>query len=391
MPARRLVATVPALPERRLWYTYRAMQQTLSTQTADIVRGERERLLANRTLVRGWLYLVLLMLFALVLVGGATRLTDSGLSITQWKPIHGVIPPLTEAEWQEELELYRQIPQYQQINKGMSLEDFKYIFWWEWAHRLLARSVGFVFALPLAFFWATRRIERGLAPKLVGLLFLGGLQGFVGWWMVASGLVERTDVSQYRLAMHLTLACIIFAAIMVVARGLAPHSAPPADRGTQRFAGWLVVATLLQVFLGGLVAGTNAGLTYNTWPLMDGAIIPSDLFVMSPAWVNFFENVKTVQFTHRAGAYAVFVLALWHMIAVRRRLPGTTHARRALVLFHLVLAQAIIGIVTLLMHMPLHWALLHQGFALIVLGFAAAHWRGTKGAYPLPTEIKVAG
>ncbi len=379
------------MPRSRLWYTYPAMQQTLSTQTADNVRGERERLLANRTLVRGWLYVVLLMLFALVLVGGATRLTDSGLSITQWKPIHGVIPPLSEAEWQEELELYRQIPQYQQINKGMSLEEFKYIFWWEWAHRLLARGVGFVFALPLAFFWATRRIERGLAPKLVGLLLLGGLQGFVGWWMVASGLVERTDVSQYRLAMHLTLACIIFAAIMVVARGLAPHSEPPADRGTQRFAGWLVVATLFQVFLGGLVAGTNAGLTYNTWPLMDGAIIPSDLFVMSPAWVNFFENVKTVQFTHRLGAYAVFVLALWHMIAVRRRLPGTTHARRALVLFHLVLLQAAIGVVTLLMHMPLHWALLHQGFALIVLGFAAAHWRGTKGAYPLPTEIKVAG
>ncbi|MBL8576293.1 MAG: COX15/CtaA family protein [Mesorhizobium sp.] len=367
------------------------MQQALSTPTADNVLGERQRLLANRTLVRGWLYFVLLMLFALVLVGGATRLTDSGLSITEWKPIHGVIPPLTEAQWEEELELYRQIPQYQQINKGMSLAEFKYIFWWEWAHRLLARGVGFVFAIPLLAFWATRRIEPGLTPKLVGLLALGGLQGVVGWWMVASGLVERTDVSQYRLATHLTLAFAIFAAIMVVARGLAPHSAPAADRNTQRFAGWLVIVALFQSFLGALVAGTNAGLTYNTWPLMDGAIVPSDLFVMSPAWVNFFENVKTVQFTHRLGAYVVFVLALWHMIAVRRCLPGTTHARRALVLFHLVLLQAVIGIVTLLMHMPLHWALLHQGFALIVLGFAAAHWRGTKGAYPLPTEIKVAG
>jgi len=365
------------------------MEQTLTTKTAVDVRGERERLLANRRLVRGWLYVILLMLVALVIVGGATRLTDSGLSITEWKPIHGVIPPLTEAEWQEELELYRQIPQYQQINKGMSLEEFKYIFWWEWAHRLLARGVGFVFAIPLLFFWATRRIEPGLTPKLVGLLALGGMQGAVGWWMVASGLVERTDVSQYRLAMHLTLAFVIFAAIMVVARGLAPHSAPPADRATQRFAGWLVIAVLFQSFLGALVAGTNAGLTYNTWPLMDGAIVPSDLFIMSPAWVNFFENVKTVQFVHRVGAYAVFGLALWHMIAVRRRLLGTTHARRALVLFHLVLLQAIIGIVTLLMHMPLHWALTHQFVALIVLGFTAAHWRGTKGAYPLPTEIRV--
>jgi len=366
------------------------MEQALTTGTPRTVRGERERLLANRKLVRGWLYLILLMLFALVLVGGATRLTESGLSITEWKPIHGVIPPLSEAEWQEEFDLYRQIPQYQQINKGMSLQDFKYIFWWEWAHRVLARGVGFVFALPLLFFWATGRVERGLTPKLLGLLALGGLQGAVGWWMVASGLVERTDVSQYRLAMHLTLACIIFVAIMVVARGLAPHTEAPADRGTRRFAGWLVIAVLFQIFLGGLVAGTNAGLSYNTWPLMDGAIIPSDLFVMSPAWVNFFENVKTVQFVHRVGAYVLFLLALWHMIATGRKLRGTTHARRAVVLFHLVLIQAAIGIATLLMHMPLHWALLHQGFALIVLGFAAAHWRGTKGAYPLPTEIVLA-
>ncbi|MDQ2703605.1 MAG: COX15/CtaA family protein [Pseudomonadota bacterium] len=366
------------------------MEQVLDNGSERAVRSDRERLLANRALLRGWLYVILLMLVALVVVGGATRLTDSGLSITEWKPLHGVIPPLSEAEWQEEFDLYRQIPQYQQINKGMSLDEFKYIFWWEWAHRILARGVGFVFALPLLFFWATGRVERGLSPKLVGLLLLGGLQGAVGWWMVRSGLVERTDVSQYRLAMHLTLACVIFVAIMVVARGLAPHTEAPADRGTQRFSGFLVLAVLIQTFLGGLVAGTNAGLSYNTWPLMDGAIIPGDLFVMSPAWVNFFENVKTVQFVHRVGAYALLLLALWHMIAAGRKLRGTTHARRAVVLFHLVLVQAAIGIATLLLHMPLHWALLHQGFALVVLGFAAAHWRGTKGAYPLPTEIVAA-
>lgn len=377
------------MQEARLWSTNPAMEQTL-THAADTLRSERDSLLANRKLIRGWLYFVLLLLVALVVVGGATRLTDSGLSITQWKPIHGVIPPLSEAEWEEELELYRQIPQYQQINKGMSLDEFKFIFWWEWAHRLLARGVGFVFALPLVFFWATGRIEKGLGRKLVGLLALGGLQGFVGWWMVASGLVERTDVSQYRLAIHLTLACVIFLAIMVVARGLAPHTEPPADKETQSFAGFLVLAILMQVFLGGLVAGTDAGLSYNTWPLMDGAIIPGDLFIQEPWWRNLFENPKTVQFVHRLGAYALFVLALWHMIAARRGLPGTTHARRALVLFHLVLVQAAIGIITLVMVMPLHWALLHQGFALAVLGFAAAHWRGTKGAYPLPTEIRIA-
>ena len=226
---------------------------------------------------------------------------------------------------------------------------------------------------------------------MVGLLLLGGLQGAVGWWMVASGLVDRVDVSQYRLATHLTLACLIFVAIMVVARGLAPHSEAPADEGTQRFAGFLVLAVLIQTFLGGLVAGLDAGMSYNTWPLMDGAVVPGDLLVIEPAWRNFFENPKAVQFVHRAGAYAVLLLALWHMIAVRRKLPGTTHARRALVFFHLVLLQAAIGIATLVMQMPLHWALLHQGFALIVLGFAAAHWRGAKGAYPLPTEIRLAG
>ena len=351
----------------------------------------RDRDIRNRALVRGWLYVVLLVLFALVLVGGATRLTNSGLSITEWQPIHGVVPPLNDAEWQEEFQRYQQIPQYAEINKGMSLGEFKSIFWMEWAHRLLARGVGFVFALPLLFFWATRRIESGLGPKLLGILLLGAFQGAVGWWMVASGLVDRVDVSQYRLATHLTIAALIFTATMVVARGLAPHTEPPADGPTQRLAGILVVLVLVQLYLGGLVAGLDAGLSYNTWPLMDGRVIPGDLFVLDPAWRNLFENPKTVQFVHRIGAYVVFLAALWHMIATRRSLPGTTHARRAALLFLLVLVQASIGIATLLLHVPLHLALTHQGFALIVLGFAAAHWRGAKGAYPLPHEVAVRG
>jgi len=340
--------------------------------------------------VRLWLIAVAVLVVAMILVGGATRLTESGLSITEWKPIHGVIPPLSDAEWQEEFDKYRQIPEYKQINAGMSMDAFKTIFWWEWAHRILARGVGVVFALPLVFFWATGRIERGLMPKLVGLLALGGMQGVLGWWMVSSGLVDRVDVSQYRLAAHLTLAAIIFAAIMVVARGLAPHTEPAADRATQRFAGWLVLLVIVQIYLGGLVAGLDAGMAYNEWPLMEGSLVPSGLLVIEPAWRNFFENAKTVQFDHRIGAYVVFAVALWHMIAVRRRLPGTTHGRRALVLFHLMLVQALIGIVTLVMQVPLHWALLHQGFALVVLGFAAAHWRATKGSYPLAAEIRTA-
>jgi cytochrome c oxidase assembly protein subunit 15 len=354
--------------------------------TPFVVRDRQSR---NRALVRGWLYLVLLVMFALFLVGGATRLTDSGLSITEWKPIHGVIPPLSDAEWQEEFAKYQQIPEYRQLHADMTLGDFKTIFWWEWAHRILARGVGAVFALPLLLFWATGRLESALKPKLVGLLLLGGLQGAVGWWMVASGLVERTDVSQYRLATHLLLACLIFTATMVVARGLAPHSAAPADRPTQRFAGLLLVLVLFQIYLGGLVAGLDGGLSYNTWPLMDGSVVPGDLFVIDPAWRNLFENPKTVQFIHRCGAYLLFALALWHMIATNLRLPGTTHARRALVLFLLVLVQAAIGISTLVTQVPLHLALTHQALALIVLGFAAAHWRGTKGSYPLPTEIAV--
>ena len=338
----------------------------------------------DRRLVRGWLYVVLLVLVALVIVGGATRLTGSGLSITEWKPIHGVIPPLNAAEWQEEFDKYRQIPEYQQVNRGMSLDDFKFIFWWEWAHRMLARSVGILFALPLAFFWLTGRLERKVKPKLVSILALGGLQGAIGWWMVTSGLAERIDVSQVRLAIHLTLACIIFTATMVVARGLAPHSARPAAASTRNLAGLLVLLVLVQIFLGGLVAGLNAGLTYNSWPLMDGRIWPDGLLVMQPAWENLFENPKTVQFMHRMVAYTLLALAAWHALASARSDGArSTHARRAALMVSLITGQAAIGIVTLLGQVPLYWALAHQGVALVVLGFAAAHWRACTGAYPV--------
>lgn len=353
------------------------------------IASRQAREAANRKLVRRWLYLGLLVIFALVLVGGATRLTDSGLSITEWKPIHGVIPPLNEAEWQEEFVKYQQIPEYQTINKGMTLDAFKSIFWWEWAHRLLARATGLVFALPLAFFWLTGRLEPVLKPRLLGILALGGLQGFIGWWMVSSGLTERTDVSQYRLAVHLVMASLIFAATTYVARGLAPHSEGPAQDGTRKFAGFLVLAVLIQIYLGALVAGLDAGLAYNTWPLMDGAWVPSDLWNMEPAWRNAFESPKTVQFIHRCGAYTLFALALIHMVMTLRAEPGTTHARRSVVLALLVTTQAGIGIWTLLSMVHMHVALMHQGVALIVLFFAVAHWRAAKGPYHLPTEVSV--
>jgi cytochrome c oxidase assembly protein subunit 15 len=340
----------------------------------------------NRALVRAWLYVVAALLFALFLVGGATRLTNSGLSITEWQPIHGVIPPLNAAEWQEEFAKYKQIPEYKVLNRDMDLAGFKHIFWWEWTHRLLARSVGFVFAVPLILLWAAGRIERRLKPKLVGILVLGGLQGAIGWWMVASGLVGRTDVSQYRLAIHLTTACLIFIATLAVARGLAPHSERQAVRSVQIFAGWIVALVLFQIYLGALVAGTDAGFSYNTWPLMDGRIVPDGLFVLEPAWRNLFENPKTVQFIHRCGAYLVWIVALAHMVFAFRHAPATTHARRAMVLFLLVTLQAAIGITTLLMQVPIDLGLAHQAMALVVLGFATAHWRGTKGAYPVEAK-----
>lgn len=344
----------------------------------------RDQLLRNRAAVRIWLYVVLVVLFALVMVGGATRMTGSGLSITEWKPIHGVIPPLNQSEWQEEFEKYQQIPQYEQINKGMSLDEFKGIFWWEWAHRLLARGVGFLVAIPLAFFWLTGRLEPRLKLSLVGLLALGGLQGAIGWWMVASGLVERVSVSQYRLATHLTLACIIIVAVTYIARGLATYSQGPADRSVRRLAGIMVLLVLIQIYLGGLVAGLHAGLSYNTWPLMDGAIIPGDLFAIDPAWRNLFENPKTVQFIHRMFAYTLLAVAVWHAIATARAEPGSTHGRRAWLLLGLVLVQAAVGVGTLLAQAHMHWALLHQGVAMVVLIFATAHWRGAKGPYALP-------
>ncbi len=360
---------------------------TTDIGAAPIVAREREA--RNRFQVRLWLYFVLVTLFALVLVGGATRLTDSGLSITEWKPIHGVIPPLSQADWDEEFAKYKLIPEYQQINEGMTLSQFKRIFWWEWSHRLLARSVGFIFALPLAFFWLTGRLERQIKPRLLGILALGGLQGAIGWWMVASGLTERTDVSQYRLAIHLVTACLIFIATMVVARGLAPHSAGVSSSSTRRGAGIMVLLALIQIYLGALVAGLDAGFTYNTWPMMDGAWVPGDLFLQQPWWINLFENVKTVQYVHRIGAYVVLLVALWHMLSARRHDARSPHANRAAILFLLILAQVGFGVATLLTEVQLHVALAHQGIALIVLGFAAAHWRGTKGAYSPQTEVEV--
>jgi len=324
--------------------------------------------------VRVWLWLVAALVAAIVLVGGTTRLTGSGLSITEWQPIAGVLPPLSENAWLAEFEKYRSIPQFFAVNSAMTLAEFKFIYWWEWTHRLLGRLVGVAFLLPfLAFLWRGL-IERALAWKLGAIFVLGGLQGAVGWWMVQSGLAERTDVSQYRLAIHLTLASVILAAVVAVATSLGPAREAPLARRFRWTAGAILALVLLQIFLGALVAKTNAGLTFNTWPLIGGWFLPPGdaLFAVTPGWKNFFENVLLVQFQHRIVAYALFLLALGHALDAARLGPHPA-ALRAMILFALVALQALLGIVTLLLVVPLPLALAHQAGAVVVLVAAALH------------------
>lgn len=327
--------------------------------------------------VRIWLMTVATLILAMIVVGGATRLTDSGLSITEWQPILGAIPPLTDAHWQEAFEKYRLIPEYHQVNKGMSLEDFKFIYWWEWSHRFLGRLIGLVFAIPLGVLWLTGALRPGYAAKFFGVLLLGGLQGFVGWYMVQSGLADRVDVSQYRLALHLVVAFLILALVVWLAREHAPVTGRIRLSTLTRAQHWvaraLVVFVIVQVVLGALVAGLKAGLTYNTWPLMDGRLIPNGLGTLSPWYLNLFENVTTVQFNHRMMAYVVVALALWHALDLRRSADDEHVVNSSWLLLLAILAQAAIGIWTLLESVPLALGLAHQGVAAIVLVLAVVH------------------
>jgi cytochrome c oxidase assembly protein subunit 15 len=331
---------------------------------------------ARNRAIRLWLIGVAALIFALVVVGGATRLTESGLSITEWKPVAGVVPPLNETAWRAEFERYKTIPQYQTLNRGMSLADFKTIFWWEWTHRLLGRLVGVVFLLPLLWFAWKRWIDPPLRNRLAVIFGLGALQGAVGWWMVASGLAERTEVSQYRLATHLTLACLIYAAVVWTIRSLSRGGKVGAPLRLRITAWGLPILVLVQIYLGALVAGLRAGYAYNTWPLIDGQFIPdtASLFFTHPWWRNLFENVLTVQFNHRMTAYALWLVAVWHMIDTVRQgralLPG------AALLAVAVSMQAALGIATLLEVVPLSLGLLHQGMAVVVLTVATVHAAG---------------
>lgn len=326
-----------------------------------------------------WLFVTAFLVFAMVVVGGATRLTGSGLSITEWKPVSGALPPLSEHAWQDSFRLYQATPQYKLINRGMSLGEFKFIFWWEWSHRLLGRLVGVVFGLPFLVFLFTRRLPLRLVWRCIILFALGGLQGLVGWWMVKSGLEARVTVAPERLATHLGLALILFCAL--VWTGLEAWSGQ-ARVGGRRQDGWslagvgLLVGVYLQCLLGALVAGNQAGLVDNDWPLMSGRFFPDDYRGVT-LWQTLAHSQAAVQFNHRILAYLIFAAAAFLAVqAVRARYLSGTLRGLFVTLLVAVLAQASLGVATLMTGVPLALAILHQAGAVIVLTTAVVlAWR----------------
>jgi cytochrome c oxidase assembly protein subunit 15 len=330
-----------------------------------------------------WLLGVAGLVWIMVAIGGATRLTGSGLSIMEWAPLSGTLPPLSQAEWQRLYDLYRSIPQYELVNQGFGIEGFKQIFWLEWLHRLWGRLIGLAYAAGLAWFWLRGRIPAGSKPRLLGLLALGGLQGAVGWYMVASGFeADRTAVSPYRLVIHLGLALVIFSALVWTALGLLwpQGSAPPEARPVRRMvqvAAWTLVGAMLA---GGFVAGIRAGLSFNTFPLMDGQLVPDGYWLLSPAWTNLTANVAAVQFNHRllATLTALFTLgAVW--AALRRLAPGGRR-RAVLALGGAVALQYALGIATLVHVVPVALGTLHQAVAVLVLATALVALHGLRTA-----------
>ena len=355
--------------------------------------------------IRIWLVVVAALVFVMVLVGGATRLTESGLSITQWKPVTGVLPPLGAADWQAEFDRYKQIPQFSALNSAMTLDGFKTIFWWEWGHRLLARIVGAVFIIPALWFWARGQLKGALGRAVLAATGLLALEPIVGWWMVSSGLSQRTEVAQERLALHLLIAAGVFGALIyafvslerVEGRGesaeganrLAAHPNPlPATTGRGGGAGastprgFAIAAAAFaalvyaQLGLGALVAGLRAGLIYNEWPLMGPGLIPGEAF--PPPWPRApFDDPTTAQFDHRMVAYAIFAFALIQAFAaLQSGLPAL--GRRGALLAAVGALQVALGVLTLLFFVPISLALAHQAVALVLFGLAVAHWRATQ-------------
>jgi heme a synthase len=341
-------------------------------ETAPATGARRDERPRRRVAV--WLFACCALVFAMVVVGGVTRLTHSGLSIVEWQPIVGTLPPLSETQWQETFAKYQLTPEYRQVNHRMTLAEFKGIFWWEYFHRLLGRLIGVAFLVPLVWFAVRREIPAGYGRRLAAIFVLGGLQGAMGWYMVKSGLVDDPRVSQFRLTAHLGIAFLIFAAMFWVGLSmLAPRRATlSADaRGTRRLALALPVVVFAMVLTGGFVAGIRAGFAYNTFPLMHGAWVPPEILMLEPWWKNFFWNMATVQFDHRllAWALAVLVPILWWKLRATPGMPARARSGGHLLLALLAL-QIALGIATLLLVVPVPLAAAHQGGAVLV--FAAA-------------------
>ncbi|NEX92092.1 COX15/CtaA family protein [Caulobacter sp. 17J65-9] len=322
-----------------------------------------------------WLFGVAALVFAMVVVGGVTRLTDSGLSITEWKPLAGAIPPLNHAEWMKEFANYQRIPEYQQINRGMTLGEFQGIFWWEWAHRQLGRLIGLAVALPFLVLLALRKIPQRLIWRCVGLLALVGVQGAIGWWMVSSGLTDRVDVAPERLAIHLGMALLIF--VLLVWTGLEALSGPERSRppaGWARASAAILGLVYVQALLGALVAGSDAGMVYNDWPRMNGSWLPPVDWSKGP--LAFLHDQALVQFNHRIGAYVVLIaVTLYAVRAFTARMPEAVKAG-AVGLAVLVWGQATLGVLTLVNAVPLPLGALHQAGAVAVLAAATfGLWR----------------
>ena len=331
--------------------------------------------------VRVWLYIVAALVVAMVAVGGATRLTGSGLSITEWRPVTGAVPPLSPVDWAAEFEKYRGTPQYRVLNQGMGLSDFQTLYWWEWGHRMLGRLLGAVFFVPLVVFWWRGALDRRFGIGLVALGLLGAFQGAIGWIMVASGLQPgMTAVAPLKLALHLTTASLILAMLAWLAAGQRPEPIAPAPTRLRGAAFVLVGIVLVQIGLGGLVAGSKAGLIHNTWPTMDGHFVPprEALFAVVPWIENFVDNLTLVQFNHRIVAYLVVVAAILHAIDAGLTVGGAA-ARRAAGVAALALGQVGLGVLTLLLQVPLWAALAHQVFAMAVLIMATVHARLSQG------------
>ncbi|HEY0326434.1 MAG TPA: COX15/CtaA family protein [Allosphingosinicella sp.] len=334
--------------------------------------------------IANWLLAVAGLVFVMIVVGGITRLTESGLSITRWEPVSGAIPPLNEADWQRAFDLYRDSPQYQLVNRGMTLADFKFIFFWEYIHRLLGRVIGLAFALPLLWFAVKRAIPRGYGWKLVALLALGGLQGAIGWWMVASGLVDVPEVSHIRLAVHLLTAFAIFGALIWVALDLRALARSPGTRPSRitLTAIWALCLLVLQMLFGAYVAGLEAGYAFNSWPLMGDEIYPRAAEWMQPALRNFVDNPITVQFVHRWLAFVA--AAVIGLLALQAWQKGDKF--RALMLAAAVLVQIQLGILTILTGVELWIGVAHQGMAALLLGalLVTAHRLGQRPGQPIP-------